>query len=94
MKLIVSKFAKEEIENAKEYYNLQQPNLGDSFKKDIKDTVDNISRFPTLYPFIIDNIQRVVLHRFPYSIFYAIEKNTIVILSVAHQHRKPFYWIS
>ena len=94
MKLIISKFAKEEIENAKEYYNLQQPNLGDSFKKDIKNTLDNIARFPNLYPFIIDTIQRVVLHRFLYSIFYAVEKDTIVILSVAHQHRKPFYWIS
>ena len=28
---------------------------------------------------------------FPYSIFYAITDDTILILSLAHQHRKPFY---
>ena len=44
-----------------------------------------------LYPNITNDLKRTVLHRFPYSIFYAITDNTILILSVAHQHRKPFY---
>jgi plasmid stabilization system protein ParE len=91
MNLVVSELAYTEIENAKEYYNLEQPNLGNSFKNDVKETIDNIIRFPKLYPIIIDDIQRVVLHRFPYSIFYSIDKEIIIILSVAHQHRKPFY---
>jgi len=93
MNLVISKLAFKEIENGKEYYNLQQANLGNRFKKDVQNTVDSIVSFPKLYPFIIDNIQKVVLHRFPYSIFYVVEEDTILILSVSHQHRKPFYWI-
>lgn len=77
MNFIISALAYNEIENAKEYYNLQQPNLGNTFKHDVKDTIDNIIRFPKLYPFIINDIQKVVLHRFPYSIFYSVNEETI-----------------
>ena len=70
---------------------LQKPTLGDTFKNDVKKTIENINNFPNLYPNITNDLKRTVLHRFPYSIFYAITDDTILILSVAHQHRKPFY---
>lgn len=91
MTLKISKLAFLEIEDAKEYYNLQKATLGDTFKNDVKKSIENIKQFPTLYPNITNNIKRCLLHRFPYSIFYAISDNTILVLSVAHQHRKPFY---
>jgi plasmid stabilization system protein ParE len=91
MTLEISQLAFLEIEDAKEYYNLQKPTLGDTFKSDVKKTIENIKNFPNLYPNITNDLKRTVLHRFPFSIFYAITDNTILILSVAHQHRKPFY---
>jgi plasmid stabilization system protein ParE len=91
MTLKISKLAFLEIEDAKEYYNLQKSTLGDTFKDDVKKSIENIKQFPTLYPNITNNIKRCLLHRFPFSIFYAISDDTILILSVAHQHRKPFY---
>jgi len=80
-----------EIEDAKEYYNLQQNNLGDTFKSDLKNSIENIKNFPNLYPNITNDMKRCILHRFPYSIFYTLKQDIILILSVAHQHRKPFY---
>lgn len=91
MKLEISELARDEIEDAREYYNLQQNSLGDTFKNDVRQSIKNIIELPNLYPNITDDMKRCVLHRFPYSIFYFIENDTIVILSVAHQHRKPFY---
>lgn len=91
MILKISQLAFLEIEDAKEYYNLQKPTLGDTFKDDVKKTIQSIKNFPNLYPNITNDLKRTVLHRFPYSIFYAITDDTILILSVAHQHRKPFY---
>ena len=91
MTLKISQLAFLEIEDAKEFYNLQKPTLGDTFKNDVKKTIENIKNFPNLYPNITNDLKRTVLHRFPYSIFYAITNDTILILSVAHQHRKPFY---
>jgi plasmid stabilization system protein ParE len=91
MTLKISQLAFLEIEDAKEFYNLQNPTLGDTFKNDIKRSIKSIEKFPNLYPNITSNMRRCVLHRFPYSIFYAITDSTILVLSVAHQHRKPFY---
>lgn len=91
MTLKISQLAFLEIEDAKEFYNLQKPTLGDTFKNDVKNSIKSIRNFPTLYPNITNDMKRCVLHRFPYSIFYAIIEDTILILSIAHQHRKPFY---
>lgn len=91
MTLKISQLAFLEIEDAKEYYNLQKPTLGDTFKNDVKRSIESIGKFPNLYPNITNDLKRTVLHRFPYSIFYAITNDTILVLSVAHQHRKPFY---
>ncbi len=94
MKLKILELASFEIEDARQYYNLQQTGLGDRFKKDVKKSIENIVLSPTLYPQVEKNIRRCLLHRFPYSIFYTTDDETIVVLSVAHQRRKPYYWVS
>jgi len=42
MKLKILELAYLEIEDGKEYYNLQQEKLGDKFKKEIQTSIDNI----------------------------------------------------
>ena len=91
MRLEFSELAQTELEDARTYYNLQQEELGERFKEHIKESVDNIAQFPLLYPKVTDELHRVVMHKFPYSIFYVLFDDRIVIVSVAHQHRKPFY---
>lgn len=91
MKLEFSELAQKELEDARAYYNLQQEALGERFKEHIKENVDSIIEFPTLYPKITNELHRVVVHKFPYSIFYVLLEERIIIVSVAHQHRKPFY---
>jgi len=91
MKLEFSELAQTELEDAREYYNLQQEELGERFKEHIKESVDTIIEFPTLYPKVTDELHRVVVHKFPYSIFYVLLDEKIVVVSIAHQHREPFY---
>ena len=78
MKLEVLELAYLEIEDGREYYNLQQEELGDKFKKEIQKSIDHIIAIPTLYPQARSDIRRYLLHKFPYSIFYTIEYDTIV----------------
>ncbi|HIP51133.1 MAG TPA: type II toxin-antitoxin system RelE/ParE family toxin [Campylobacterales bacterium] len=91
MILEFSELAQTELEDARTYYNLQQENLGESFKQHIKESVDNIQKYPLLYPKINDDLHRVVVHKFPYSIFYILDEERVIMVSIAHQHRKPFY---
>ena len=94
MQIEVLELAKLEIDDAQEYYNLQTNKLGDSFKDDVKACIDRIVLFPELYPRVVQDVRKSLLHRFPYSLFYIVESSTIIILSVAHQSRKPYYWVS
>ena len=87
----ISKNAQNEIYESVAYYNLQKETLGDEFKSDVKSRIDSIYYSPNLYPNITKTIKRCLLHRFPFSIFYSLKNDSILILSVAHQHRKPKY---
>jgi plasmid stabilization system protein ParE len=86
-----SALARQELEDAKTYYALLQDNLDQLFEKDLREKIDIIKEFPLLYPRVSDSLHRVVMYRFPYNIFYYIKDKTITVVSIAHQHRKPFY---
>jgi toxin ParE1/3/4 len=36
---------------------------------------------------------RFLFERFPYSIIVAYPKNELVVVAIAHQHRRPGYWL-
>jgi mRNA-degrading endonuclease RelE of RelBE toxin-antitoxin system len=37
-------------------------------------------------------VRRCRLRRFPYGLIYAIDRGDILIVAVAHAHRRPDYW--
>jgi plasmid stabilization system protein ParE len=37
-------------------------------------------------------VRRFLLGRFPYAVYIAYVQHELVIVAVAHQHRKPGYW--
>jgi len=32
-------------------------------------------------------------YKFPYKLLYSVEKDHVLVIAIAHQHRKPDYWI-
>jgi hypothetical protein len=55
--------------------------------------VEYIEEFPELAALGEHSVRRKVLARFPYSILYIIQQGELIILAVAHQSRRPNYWI-
>ena len=86
--------AKLELDDAVEYYNLQVQGLGNRYKGEAKSTIKRIGIFPTAWMEVKPEIRRCIMHKFPYNIYYSIQDDTILILAIAHQHRKPDYWIN
>jgi plasmid stabilization system protein ParE len=93
MKIELLSIAKQELEDASAYYNSQQKGLGSRYKSEVKSTLKRISIFPTAYMEVKSEIRRCVMHTFPYSIYYSIQDNKIVVLAISHHHRKPDYWV-
>ena len=95
MNIILSEQAQKELADAVEYYNVQKENLGYEFKILVDENINLIERSPLLYPVVDEPLRRKILSRFSYSIFFFIDEieNLILIISISHQNRKPFYKI-
>jgi hypothetical protein len=53
---------------------------------------ERISRYPEAWHPLGESVRRCRLNRFPYGLIYAVENGNILVLAVAHLHRKPSYW--
>jgi len=93
MKVIFSKIAKQEFDDAVLYYELEYPGLGKRFKEEVRKSTIRISEYPEAWSIDRGEIRKCTLHKFPYKFLYSIESDHIFIIAVAHQHRKPDYWV-
>ncbi len=84
--------ADREVDDAVAWYNERAEGLG----RDFLDELDRVSRLIRIYPLLATQIEpeirRFLFTRFPYSLIYGIDQETIVVIAVAHQHREPRYW--
>ena len=85
--------AERELDDAVNWYASQQEGLQRQFLKEFRSAVRRISAQPDLYVEIRPGIRRGLLNRLPFSIVYEQDGNILRILAIAHQHRKPFYWL-
>ena len=93
MKVVFSKLAKLELEDAIAYYELELSGLGINFKKEVRKNIERIKKFPEAASIERGEIRKSLLHKFPYKILYSIESDHIFIIAIAHQHRRPDYWV-
>jgi len=93
MKIVFSKIAKHELDDAVIYYELEYQGLGRRFKEEVRKATKRISDYPEAWSIERGEIRKCLLHKFPFKLLYSIEKDHIFIIAVAHQHRKPDYWI-
>ena len=84
--------AAQELDDAYQWYEDQLPGLGIEFLAEIDEAVHRITAWPKAQPTLGGPLRRCLVRRFPYGLIYGVESQSIVIVAVAHLHRKPFYW--
>ena len=84
--------AQVELDDAIAWYASQAPGLGDAFLIETLKTLKLIEQYPKAWHPLTQQVRRCRLRRFPYSVVYAQEGSDLLVLAVAHQHRKPGYW--
>ena len=94
MRVIFDDLAKIELDDGKEYYEMEVIGLGKRFKQEVKRAIHIIKKMPTIGSLESENIRRYILHKFPYKVLYSIEKDHIYVIAIAHLHREPMYWIN
>jgi plasmid stabilization system protein ParE len=91
-KVLFHPFAETEVVDAVQFYERQFPGLGLSLISEIERSLGQIADNPESCPLIGKNVRRKPLWHFPYNLIYAIQQNTVFIVAVAHQRRRPYYW--
>jgi plasmid stabilization system protein ParE len=91
-KILFHELAGRELLDVRDYYDDLVFGLGEKFIIEVDRCLNVIKANPLAYPITKENIRKAVIIKFPYSILYRLEKNSIYILAVMHQKRKPRYW--
>ena len=92
--LVLLQAAREEFDDAFDWYEDERAGLGVAFDASVRETYARIIDRPRLFQVVLADIRRAPVRRFPYLIFYRVEPDQIVVLSVFHTSRDPRIWQS
>ena len=85
--------AEDELLNEIGYLELRVPGLGRRFYAEVRRAESLIARFPESAGEVLPGLRKYTLRKFPFSLIYSIEKDSLLILAVAHHSRRPQYWL-
>ena len=93
-KIIIRPEAESDIKDAYEWYEAQRKGLGENFLLCIEEALSRLSLNPAIYSIVYKKIRRVLIHRFPFGIFFIEDEERITVLAVLHARRNPKTWKS
>jgi hypothetical protein len=81
-----------ELNEAAKYYESKVNGLGLAFLSEVERVTRQIQNNPESAPRILKTVRGKLLRGFPYSIMYSIVDDSVRILAIANQKRRPFFW--
>lgn len=89
MNIEFAKLAKVDYDEARTYYSSIDSKVVARFQSDISASIERIINFPTLYPNVNARVKKCVAAKFPFTVFYTLKEDVIVILAIANHHKNP-----
>ncbi len=89
LELLIRPEAERDIEDAYKWYESKRVGLGSDFLLCLEEGLAKIQRNPETYAMAHRNMRRFLIRRFPYGIFYLVDKGLLVVLAVLHARRDP-----
>ena len=86
-RVILSPDAEAGLSSAVRWYQRIGPEVASRFLWKTRATVNRIRQYPNSSPRVSGVIRRAVLHRFPYSIFFVLMKEFVVVMAIRHQRQ-------
>ena len=87
--VILKPLAQMEVADAYQWYQQPHIQMGDAFLLELERTNAFLTRNPYLYPKVEQDLRSAHLNRFPYTLFYVVDGDTVNVLSCFHQYREP-----
>jgi toxin ParE1/3/4 len=91
-RVVVRSEAESEAADAYEWYESRQQGLGERFIATVRDVVAQVGETPTAFPVIEKGARRARVFGFPYSVYFEVFDETVVVLAIFHGRRSPRRW--
>ena len=80
-----------DLREAKKWYKKKTETLAEEFKEQVNKEIDYIGEYPQHYQCKYKEFRQSLVTRFPYAIFYKVEKEKkqVVVFGVLHTRRNP-----
>lgn len=90
--LIVLPEAKEDMREARRWYDRQRKGLGKKFLAAVKDSFAEVEAMPRRFLEVRPGVRRCLVKTFPYAIYFLVSHVELVVLVVIHTSRDPRTW--
>jgi plasmid stabilization system protein ParE len=84
--------AAEDLAGAYAWYETQRIGLGDEFLQAVGQCLDTIVQHPRGNAIATKDTRRALVKRFPYSVFYRLAGQEIIVRAIFHHSRDPSRW--
>jgi plasmid stabilization system protein ParE len=81
-----------EFQAAAVWYEAQRVGLGLHFESAVSQAIESAAGHPLRSPRVLGDIRCVRVRRFPYSVFFVADVDSLVVLAVFHARRHPMIW--
>ncbi len=76
------------------YYESRQAGLGALFFEEFERIMVHVCESPVSFQASEEPaFRRCLMKRFPYTVLFREQNQVVQVLAVAHQHRRPRYWL-
>ena len=86
--------AVDEVSAAVSWYQQRNPQAGIAFREAFGQAIGRIESYPDSWPAYMYGTRRLLMRLFPFHVIYRVRRNSVEIIAVAHERRRPGYWAS
>ena len=85
--------ARAEIAEAFDWYLARSRDASTAFLAELDAAINQIAEAPEQFPVVRGRLRRVLLHRFPYAVYFKVYPRGISVVGVIHGNRHPSTWL-
>lgn len=84
--------AEQDVAEAALWYEANEPGLGAQFADQVQATINTIAEQPNAFTTVHKSVRRALVRRFPFGVFYQIDKDGVIVIAILHGSRHPRAW--
>ena len=90
--VILTQAARKELIEGQDWYEGEAIGLGRRFRREIDALVERMRENPWQFPTVFKGIRRALLRHFPYSLFFVVEQDALIVIACFSCQPRPFAW--